>query len=156
LKGLRRLGGGLRDVVGAVLAQGLGAYDNPLERCHAQLPDPEDLPAATALGEELLRTAAANGQVLLTPAGGLEIPVRVMLQRTLPGLAVRYLAPDAALGEADLVLALEPGAACPAGAPVARLADPQRLRVTQVFQALQYVESRPYSKLLAEYVAFDT
>jgi DNA polymerase III epsilon subunit family exonuclease len=142
LKGLGRLAGGLRETVEAVLAQGLGGYDNPLEKCHDRLADPAELPDARELGERLLQGV---GQVLLPPAGGLEIPVKVMLQRVLPHLSVRYLDATTPVAETDLLLPLDmPG-------PTRGL-----LRVTQVFKALQYVEARPYRKLLTDYVAFDT
>jgi DNA polymerase III epsilon subunit family exonuclease len=156
LRGLARVEGGLRDVVNAVLAQGLGAYENPLEPCHEDLEDPEALPAARELGDALLGALAGGARVLLTPAGGLEIAVKVMLRRVLPGLAVHYLALAGTGTETDLVLVLGPDEPPAAAGRVLRLPDRGRCRVAQVFKALQYAESRPYRKMLADYVAFDT
>jgi DNA polymerase III epsilon subunit family exonuclease len=155
LKGLARVHGSLPDLIHAVVAQGLGHYESPLEGRHAELTDPEALPEARDLGERLLRTAAAGGRVLLTPAGGLEIPVKVMLQRTLPGVEVRYTGPGEQAGPSDLVLALGPDA-CPAGPAAVSLPETGRLRTTQLFKALQYVESRSYRKIFTDFVAFDT
>jgi DNA polymerase III epsilon subunit family exonuclease len=156
LRGLGRTSDGLQGVVHAVLAQGLGAYENPLESCHEALEDPEAIPAARELGEELLAAADRGARVLLTPAGGLEIPVKVMLRRVLPALSVGYLEDAASATAPDLVLVLGPAQTPPLPARVIRLPDEGRCRITHVFKALQYVESRPYRKLLSEYVAFDT
>jgi DNA polymerase III epsilon subunit family exonuclease len=142
LKGLVRAQGSLHSAVDAVLAQGVGRYEGPLERCHEQLEDPELLPPARDLGGRLLQAAGRGGRVLLAPAGGLEIPVKAMIQRTLPGTAVQYLDPKTPPGADDLVLPLD--------------GDGPGLRVTGVFKALQFVESRHYQKIFSEYVAFDT
>jgi DNA polymerase III epsilon subunit family exonuclease len=160
LKGLGRLCGSVRDAVEAVLAEGLGSYENPVERCHEQLTDPHDLPAARELGEELVRTAAAGGRVLLTPADGLEIVVKVMLQRTLPGLGVAYLGADVVPGPTDLLLVLDT-TGCESlfsdhPSRVLPLDGEGSLRITQLLKALQCVEARAYRPLLTDYVAFDT
>jgi DNA polymerase III epsilon subunit family exonuclease len=156
LKGLGRLAGGLPELVDAVLAQGMGRYESPLERCHEQLEDPEDLLWARSLGGQLLEAAARGGRLFLTPAYGLEIPVKVMVRRALPALPVVYLTSDETPGAADLVIALGAGEVPAGPAAVVRLEDGRRLKTTQVFKALQSAEGRRYRKPFGRYVAFDT
>jgi DNA polymerase III epsilon subunit family exonuclease len=142
LKGLARVHGSLPDLIRAVIAQGLGHYESPLEGRHDELEDPEEIPEARELGERLLAVAAAGGRVLLPPSGGLEIPAKVMLRQALPDLEVRYQGPGAPAA-ADLVLDLGP-------------AGSGRLRTTRLFKALQYVASRPFRKIFTDFVTFDT
>ncbi|MCC6417488.1 MAG: UvrD-helicase domain-containing protein [Gemmataceae bacterium] len=151
LKGLRRGASqqNLRDLVNAILDQGIGRYENPLEGTHERLDDPEALPWACALGERLRRVVAAGGRVLLAPAGGLEIPAKLMLQRTLPGLTIAYFDTANQPTGRDAVLDLGPGAPLPPGA-----AD--RLKIACLFKALQHLESRQYRRLFADHVTFDT
>ncbi len=154
LRGLARQPGDLPGLIDAVLAQGVGPYENPLEGRHEKLHDPAEAPAR-ALGERLAAAAAAGARLLLTPAGGLEIPVKLMLRRALPGVAVQYLAPDVEPGAGDVVLSLVPGASA-RGAEVLRPGEPGRLVTTQIFKALQHVESRGFRPAFTDYVAFDT
>jgi DNA polymerase III epsilon subunit family exonuclease len=130
LRGLGRVGKDLAGVVEEVLAQGVAGYESPLERCHERLQDPESLADARALGLGLLDVAGRGGRVVLSPAGGLEIPLKVMLRRTLPGLTIQYASEQAAPEEGDLVLAPPGGAALQGREPTtwdstARVARPE-------------------------------
>jgi DNA polymerase III epsilon subunit family exonuclease len=125
------------------------------------LRDPEEVPAVRHLAGEFLRAVAARGRVLLTPAGGLEVPVKVMIRRALPELAVEYLGAGVVPGPDDLLLALRPIHLYAGGAPgrptrVSPGEEPGRLRVVQVFKALQAIEGRRLRKSFPAYVAFDT
>ncbi len=145
LMGLKQGADTLADLMQAILAQGIGQYETVLDRCHEQLADPQSLPWAVALSDVLLRTAEKGGTVYLAPADGLEIPIKVMLERTLPELHVEYRPATSQVGERDLVLALD-----------ALAVPPDRLRVTPIFKALQLMESRHYRPLFTDYVVFDT
>ena len=142
LKGLRQAHGDLPGLVEAVFAQGIGQLDSPLEKCQAVLSDPDGLPAARILADRLLHAVDRGSCVVLTLAGGLEIPVKVMLRRALPELAVEYRAPASPPGDNEFALDLRPTS--------------ERLRVVEVFKALQAIEGRRYRKSLSAYVAFDT
>jgi DNA polymerase III epsilon subunit family exonuclease len=142
LKGLRQSHGDLHGLVEAVFAQGIGQLDSPLEKCQAVLSDPESLPAAHALADRFLDSIRRGGRVVLAPAGGLEIPIKVMLQRALPELTVEYLNPASPNGDNAFALNL---------ASVS-----ERLRIVEIFKALQVIEGRRYRKGFASYVAFDT
>jgi DNA polymerase III epsilon subunit family exonuclease len=143
LRGLGRTTWSLAGVVKTVWDEGLGGYESPLERSHDRLVDPEALPDACALGGRLLEVAARGERILLAPADGLEIPVKIMLQRTLPALQVDYLA--RAEDCENQFSILDP-----------RSSTEERLGVTRVFKALQWVEGRSYQPTLTRYVAFDT
>ncbi len=83
-----------------------------------------------------------GGGVVLGPAGGLEVPVKQMLRRVLPGVVVEYQAAAAVAGRHDLLLESP--------------AEDERLRITRLFKAAQLVEGRRFRKLFSEYVVFDT
>jgi DNA polymerase III epsilon subunit family exonuclease len=142
LKGLRQSHSDLHGLVEAVFAQGIGQLDSPLEKCQSVLSDPESLPAACALADQLLYAAGGGGRALLAPAGGLEIPVKVMIRRVLPELTVEYLDSASPQGENEFTLDLD--------------SESEHLRIVEVFKALQVIEARRYRKALAAYVAFDT
>lgn len=142
LRGLRQFPGDLPALIEAIFAQGIGQLDSPLEKCQNALSDPQSLPKACALAEQLQQAAARGNRVLLPPAGGLEIPVKVMLRRTLPHLAVAYLGPAEPIGAEDVLLSLGPSS--------------HHLRIIEIFKALQAIEGRRYGKAFAAYVAFDT
>lgn len=156
LKGLKRGPGSLPELIQAILAQGIGHYESPLDKCQEQLLDPETLPMARALGDQILQAFARGGKVVLTAGDGLEIPIKVMLQRTLPELPVEYLDRPLSINERDMVIALDPKDLPPGFPEIALSAVPSQLRITQMFKALQYVESRQYRKLFSEFVVFDT
>jgi DNA polymerase III epsilon subunit family exonuclease len=142
LKGLRPAHGDLPTLIESVFAQGIGQLDSPLEKCQSVLSDPETLPPARALAEQLLQAAESAGRILLPPARGLEIAVKEMLRRAIPHLKVDYLQKTAAEAITDFVLPL----------------DPQwgNLRIVEIFKMLQALEGRRYGKAFASYVAFDT
>ncbi|MGH7171648.1 MAG: UvrD-helicase domain-containing protein, partial [Gemmataceae bacterium] len=142
LKGLRQFPGDLSALIEAVFAQGIGQLDSPLEKCQDILSEPESLAEARALAEQLQQAAARGSRVLLPPAGGLEIPVKVMLRQTFPQLSVEYLDPAEALGAEDVLVTLH--------------SSSRRLRIVEIFKALQAIEGRRYRKGFAAYVAFDT
>jgi superfamily I DNA/RNA helicase/DNA polymerase III epsilon subunit-like protein len=146
LQGLRRLHHALRDLVHGILEQGVGRLESALDPRHDLLHDPEELPASQALAAAL---TACKGRVLVPLASGLEIPVKVMLRRALPGRAAEYLAPGAQPGADDVVIPLHPGAGTLAF-------DPSRLRIIQVFKALQVLEGARFHKGFPDYVVFDT
>jgi DNA polymerase III epsilon subunit family exonuclease len=141
LRGLRRLHGTLGDLVGAVLEQGIGGLEGPLEARHDLLRDPGELPEARRLVDLLLAARDGGARVLVPPDGGLEVPLKVMIGRTLPGLAIDYLGPTPP-GPGDVVLSLDPGG--------------EHLRVVVVFKALQLLAARRFRKRFADYVVFDT
>ncbi len=138
LKGLRQFHGDLHDLIETVFAQGIGQLDSPLEKCQNILSDPESLPRARMLAEQLQLAAMRGNRVLLSPAGGLEIPIKVMIRRAIPHLIVEYLDPAQPIGANDVTLTLD------------------HLRIVEIFKALQSIESRRYRKSFAAYVAFDT
>jgi superfamily I DNA/RNA helicase/DNA polymerase III epsilon subunit-like protein len=147
LASLRRLHGCLPDMVSAVLEQGIGRLDGPLDIRHDLLRDPGEMAVAQALAAAF---SSGTGRVLVTPAGGLEIPVKVMLQRALPRRTVEYIPDSTTPGADDVLVALRPAQD---GAVVC---DPGRLRVIQVFKALQLLECGRFRKNFTDYVAFDT
>ncbi|HTU19032.1 MAG TPA: 3'-5' exonuclease, partial [Gemmataceae bacterium] len=142
LKGLRLFPGDLPALIEAVFAQGIGQLDSPLEKCQDILSDPESLSQARTLAEQLQQDAAQGRRILLPPAGGLEIPVKVMLRRILPQLLVAYLDPSETVGAQDELLPLD--------------SSSRHLRIVEVFKALQAIEGRRYRKGFTTYVAFDT
>jgi DNA polymerase III epsilon subunit family exonuclease len=142
LQGLRRLHTTLSGLVYAILEQGVGRLESPLDVRHSLLDDPEELPAARTLAAAL---ASSPGRILITPAGGLEVPVRVMLRRALPGRTVECA--SSAPSPDDILIDLRPGAA-----PF----EPDRLRIMQLFKALQILEGERFRKGFADYVVFDT
>jgi DNA polymerase III epsilon subunit family exonuclease len=150
-EGLRRVNGSLRDLVAAVLEQGVGRLASPLETRHARLCDPEELPAARALAAALM---ACRGRILIAADGGLEVAVKAMFRRALPSARVDYLAGNSWPNADDVVIELVPGAAPPGCNAVGLTAG--RLRIVQIFKALQILESRRFRKTFADYVAFDT
>jgi superfamily I DNA/RNA helicase len=144
LRGLRRLHGTLADLVAAVLEQGIGGLEGPLEARHHLLADPAELSAARSLAEALAAAGACGGRILVAPDGGLEIPVKVMIERALPGLAVDYQGATSPL-PADTVIGPRPGTD-----------GGNRLRVVEVFKALQLLAGRQFRKSFADYTVFDT
>jgi DNA helicase-2/ATP-dependent DNA helicase PcrA len=156
LKGLGRFHGDLQELVDTILAQGVGQLETPLEARHTALADPESLPVARELADRLVRTAAQRGRVILTPADGLEIPVKVMIQRILPEAIVEYYDPSRTLVPADLLVVLVPGTVPMPATGVVLGEDGTHLRIIEVFKALQVVEGRRYRKGFPDYVAFDT
>jgi superfamily I DNA/RNA helicase len=154
LRSLHRLQGKLSDLVDAILEQGIGRFEGPLEERHEFLRYPADLPEACLLAEALQRTLARGGRVSVTPDGGLEIPLKVMLQRALPPLCVEYLG-QSTPGESDLILALRPIDACP-GQVMALYSTQTTMRTVLVFKALQVIEAGRYRKSFTDYVVFDT
>jgi DNA polymerase III epsilon subunit family exonuclease len=154
LRSLRRLQGKLSDLVHAILEQGIGGFEGPLEERQDLLRDPADLPEACQLAEALQRTLASGSRVLLTPDSGLEIPIKVMLQRALPTLRVEYLGQSTPATN-DLVLALHSIDTCPGQSVVLSPAQ-KTLRIVIIFKALQIIEAARYRKSFAAYVVFDT
>src|SRR5262249_38174837 len=142
LRSLRRLHGTLDDLVEAVLEQGIGRLEGPLGVRHELLREPAEVPEACVLAEALLAGGRGGGRILITPDGGLEIPVKVMIERALANRAVDYL--GVASNPADVVLSLRPGLAAGAAVTVDPLGE--HLRIVQVFKALQLLAGRRYRK----------
>jgi DNA polymerase III epsilon subunit family exonuclease len=153
LRSLRRLHGTLPDLVEAVLEHGIGRLEGPLEVRHELLRDPAESPTAHALANTLSAVADRGGRILITPDGGLEIPVKVMITRALPERAVDYLGCEPAT-PADVVVSLRPGLT--GGATVTLDPSGKHLRVVQVFRALQLLAGRRFRKTFADYTVFDT
>ncbi|HYT88832.1 MAG TPA: UvrD-helicase domain-containing protein [Gemmataceae bacterium] len=151
LKGLGRLQGDLHGLVQAVLAQGIGEYEGPLEARHERLDDPEALPSAVALAETLLAVEQRRGRILLAPAGGLEIVARVMIRSVLRGLTVEHLRAAGAALPGDRVFWKPTG---PGPWPFSP--GEERLQSVVLIKALQIIEGRRYRKGLTDYVVFDT
>jgi ATP-dependent DNA helicase UvrD/PcrA len=157
VENLRRLRGvhrSLPDLVDGILALGVGHYANPLERQIDLLTDPRANASAVELAEALGKTLASGGRILLAPAGGLEVPIRLLLRRVLPMATIEYLRGNPPSME-DLVVALSDLTAA-VTTPAVSLAIDRGLRSTTVFKALQILESREEKRLLDEYVVFDT
>jgi DNA polymerase III epsilon subunit family exonuclease len=146
LKGLKRLQSDLHGLVQAVLAQGIGEYEGPLEGRHERLADPEAIPSAMALAELLQGAEQARSRILLVPCGGLEIVARLMIRTVLPGLSVEHVGAAGAAAPGDVVLNLGPD----------EFGTPLRLRSITLLKALQIIEGRRYRKGLTDYVVFDT
>jgi Exonuclease/UvrD-like helicase C-terminal domain len=146
----------LQGVVDTILGQGLGRYESSLEKRHDQLSDPMMLAEASKLGRLLLEAESAGLTVFIMPSLGLEIPVREMIRQTLPHIRLDYYRPGAAkLG--DLVIDLTgTQVGFPPNVQVFRPSDPERLKITQVFKALQCVESLRSGRFFEEYICFDT
>lgn len=142
LRGLRRLHGSLHDLVYAVLEQGIGRLEGPLEARHAALDDPENCPGGRDLAALLGQVLGERGRILLEPLGGLEVPVKVMLNRALPELQVEYRLAVPTPRPADRVLALGPIG--------------PRLRIVEIFKALQAMHAGRFRKSFTNYTAFDT
>jgi superfamily I DNA/RNA helicase len=159
LRGLRRLQGTLPNLVHAILEQGIGRFEGPLEERHHLLRDPTELPAACELAAALERTAERGGCVFVVPDGGLEIPVKVMIQQAMPTVRVEYLG-VAMPEEKDLVLDLVSGEWVSGESyppPLTTHHSPlTTLRIIVVFKALQVLEGQRYRKSFADYVVFDT
>ncbi len=156
LKGLGRAHERLQDLIDAILAQGLGPYESPLETRHERLQDPETLFLARHIAGHLQDVARRQGDIWVTPAQGLEIPVKVMLRRVLSERKIHTLTADAKPAPRDLIVALHPHP-LPPGVPLVVLpAHTQQLRVVQIFKALQFLESRHFRKSFLDYVVFDT
>ncbi len=155
LKGLMHQCEKLEELVDAILAHGIGQYENALERCHEKLEDPDSLATARELGSALNLAVSSEGTVYVTPAGGLEIAVKIMLQQAMPSHRVRYLEPAAKPERIDVIIDLGAGLVGTHEGQVVKVDAPGRLRITRIFKALQFVESRRYRKTFADYVAFD-
>jgi DNA polymerase III epsilon subunit family exonuclease len=141
-KGLLRGVGGVAELIEAVLAQGVAGGERPLEAHRSCLADPEEVPDARSLADQLCAAAERGDRIVLAPVGGLEVPAKQMLCRVLPDLVVEYQATCAVPGRDDFLLDLEsPG---------------DGLRITRLFKALQVIEGRRFRKLFTEYVVFDT
>lgn len=156
LKSLRRTKGDITNLVQAIFAQGLGQHENPLEPIVEQMEDPAYSFSAKLIGEKLLRVKEREGRILITPADGLEIPAKIMLQRVLTDVEICYLTNEFPIRCDDLVLVLK---AMPLPHEVEKaslILDASRFRITQLFKALQWIESRTYRPIFTEFVCFDT
>ncbi|MFL5338732.1 MAG: PolC-type DNA polymerase III [Gemmataceae bacterium] len=156
LESLARACRTLPQLIDGILSHGVGAYSSPLDEVADRLPDPAAMPGTRALADRLLDAAGRSRRVLLTPHGGLEIPFRFLICKVLPGLRVEYLRPANQPSSEDLVLAFSNSSGPPT--------DPQRCSLpaegpsaaTELFAALQVLETRHFRKVFTEYVAFDT
>jgi hypothetical protein len=152
VENLRRMRGvhqALPDLIDGILALGVGRYVNPLERILDRLVDPQTNPLAVELSGAMARTLRSGGRIMVAPAHGLEIPVTLMLRRTLPDGTVRYLRGNQPT-PGDLVVALsEAPPSCPA--TVMSVNHRAGLRTTIVFKALQLLEAQAAKRLLDEY-----
>jgi len=147
----------LQGVVDTILAQGLGRYESPLEKRQEDLEDPIRLSGPRELGQLLLKVELARTKVLITPANGLEIPVKEMIRQTLPHVRLEYFRPGSETNPGDLIIDLAAGEAeLSPRMHVFQPVEPNRLKTTQIFKALQCAESFRCERIFDEYVCFDT
>jgi len=156
LKSLGRSHASLSNLIAAIIAEGIGPYESALDACHEQLLDPENLLLAHHIGQHLRDVSQRRRALWITPLNGLEIPVRVMIQRVFPALVIHRYEGEAKPEREDLLLALSPVPAPPGVRMMVIPAYPQQMRMVLLFKALQLVESRQFRKSFADYVVFDT
>ncbi len=146
--------GDLPTLIQSIVEMGLGKSENPLEEWIDKLSDPAADPEINTLAETIRNTALAGGTVYLPAAGGLEIPIKHLLQRTLPTLPVRYLERDTQASARDVILAIAP--LTPVDDCARIVAVPaNRLGTVLVFKAMQCLEIQKFQRNFLDYVIFD-
>jgi len=139
LRGMARSHLTLSGLVDELLARPIGAGRNPLEEHHHELSDPSAYPGAAFLASQLSRAVASGQNVLVEPAGGVEIPLAAML-RAGGVVRARRLEQHDLPSDSDLVL--RPG-------------DGGNHWPLRVFKALQLIQARGLRSEFDDFVAFD-
>ena len=131
LRSLPRSHATLSAVIDEILSQSVGPFKNVLEERHDELSDPATIPEAVELAAKIAHAISEDHDVVIDPAGGVEIALRGMLAaaglRRLPSTATH---------------------------DVRRTTHVTSDALT-VFKALQLLNSRDIGKPLERYVTFD-
>jgi superfamily I DNA/RNA helicase/DNA polymerase III epsilon subunit-like protein len=126
----------LASLVQELLSRRVGPVPSVLQDHHDELGDPLEVPEALALGQRLREARAQRRAVWVEPMGGVDIPLRGMLQRA--GFRVRGRGPSGPTDER-----LQPGDATSLELPLV------------VFKALQLLEMDGFASSLTNFTALD-
>src|SRR3989442_1221804 len=131
LRSLPRSHGTLSAVIDEILSQSVGPFKNVLEERHDELSDPATIPEAVEVAAKIAHAISEDHDVVIDPAGGVEIALRGMLAAA--GLRRLPSTPTHDVRRTTHVTA----------------------DALTVFKALQLLNSKDIGKPLERYVTFD-
>lgn len=149
----------LRELVSAIIAQGVGRGETVLEKYCDELSNAAELASVKRLGELLIQADRESSVVMVTKADGLEFPVREMIRQALPKLRVDVWDFGDSIQPNSLILVLHEDRELLSHLTETIchwFSEPGLSKITQVFKAVQYASSHSSTRLFDEYICFDT